>query len=239
MNGIVVRGIAGRRSEYRAVVSRLVASAEPVAVAEAFRTHLGLSELYLADLDAIAGHAPALPTYRALLRLGFRLWIDAGVRDRRRADLLAAEGAGVVVGLETVAGPDALAEILKIHGDRAVFSLDLRAGVPMGERPQWGSADASEIAERCFDLGVRRLLVLDLARVGVGTGTGTETFCRRLSTAHPELAVWAGGGVRNAADLHRLRENGVQATLVASALHDGVITALEVTAVRDGEARPL
>src|SRR5260370_41727564 len=69
LNGVVMRGGAGRRSEYRPVVSHLVASAEPLAVAEAFRTHFGLNELYLADLDAIAGRELSLPAYRALLRL--------------------------------------------------------------------------------------------------------------------------------------------------------------------------
>jgi phosphoribosylformimino-5-aminoimidazole carboxamide ribotide isomerase len=223
LNGVVVRGVAGRRSEYRPVVSRLAASADPVAVAEAFRTHLGLSELYLADLDAIAGIPPALPTYRALRRLGFRLWVDAGVVGRERADILAAEDVGLVAGLETVASPDALADILRAHGGRTVFSLDLRGGVPIGDRTAWDGADAWEIAGRAVRLGARRLLVLDLARVGVGAGTGTETLCARLVSTYHELEVWAGGGVRNAEDLRRLGSAGARAALVASALHDGVV----------------
>ena len=60
MGGKVVRGVGGRRSEYRPVVSRLTTSCDPVAVAEAFRQQLGIDELYLADLDAIAGARPAL-----------------------------------------------------------------------------------------------------------------------------------------------------------------------------------
>ena len=58
--GLVVRGVAGRRQEYRPVVSRLTPSSRPIDVAGAFRDHLGLDHLYLADLDAIAGAAPAL-----------------------------------------------------------------------------------------------------------------------------------------------------------------------------------
>ncbi len=228
LNGVVVRGMAGRRAEYRPVVSRLAGSAEPATVGEAFRLHFGLSELYLADLDAIAGAAPSLPIYRTLSQLGFRLWVDAGVRDRERADELVKAGVGLVVGLETVVGPAALADILKVHGDRAVFSLDLRGGVPMGNRTAWDGQDAWSIAERSIALGARRILVLDLARVGVGAGTGTETLCTRLTETYPDLEVWAGGGIRNATDLHRLRDAGVKAVLVASALHDGNITAADV-----------
>ena len=146
MHGVVVRGIAGRRADYRPIVSRLVNSAEPLAVAEAFRRIFGLDELYVADLDAIGGQGPALGTYRELIGLGFRLWVDAGVRERPRADEVAAEGAGIVVGLETIGGPAALAEVFRVHGERAVFSLDLRAGVPLGNRSAWGGADAPGIA---------------------------------------------------------------------------------------------
>src|SRR5260370_21980952 len=88
MAGRVVRGIAGRRQEYRPVASRLTASCHPVDVARAFRDHFGLAELYVADLDAIAGAPPALATYATLHSLGVRLWVDAGVRDTERAQCL-------------------------------------------------------------------------------------------------------------------------------------------------------
>src|SRR4051794_10759704 len=53
MGGVVVRGVGGRRSEYRPVASSLCASAAPLDVAEAFRRECGIGELYLADLEAI------------------------------------------------------------------------------------------------------------------------------------------------------------------------------------------
>jgi phosphoribosylformimino-5-aminoimidazole carboxamide ribotide isomerase len=224
LQGAVVRGVAGRRAQYRPVVSRLIASSEPRAVAEAFRSQFGLAELYVADLDAIAGDAPSIPMYQALLRRGFRLWVDAGVRDRERADAIADSGLGIIIGLETVRGPTALADVLRSHADRAVFSLDLRDGVPLGDRAAWDGADAFAVAERAFGLGATRVLVLDLAHVGVGSGTGTEVLCDRLITASPQCQVWVGGGVRNADDLRRLKAQGVSAVLIASALHDGSVT---------------
>ena len=68
---------------------------------------------------------------------------------------------------------------------------------------------------------MRGLLVLDLARVGEGAGTGTEELCARLARTFPGVAISAGGGVRGVEDLERLRLCGVEAVLVASALHDG------------------
>src|SRR5207237_7362011 len=78
--GQVVRGIGGRRAEYRPITSVLTDSAKPLDVARAFRDRLGLRECYLADLDAIAGSPPQIETYQAIQSLGMRLWVDAGVR---------------------------------------------------------------------------------------------------------------------------------------------------------------
>jgi phosphoribosylformimino-5-aminoimidazole carboxamide ribotide isomerase len=230
MGGVVVRGVGGRRREYRPVVSQLSPSCAPLDVARAFAEHFGLTELYLADLDAIGGAWPAWATYAALHAAGFRLWVDAGVRRPEDARQLARTGVEtVVVGLETVAGPDALGEVVGDLGARVAFSLDLRDGTPLGEAG-WGATDAWSIAARVVGLGVRRLLVLDLARVGGGAGTGTDALCARLATAYPEVEVSAGGGVRGLADLRRLRDCGVRAALVASALHDGAMTAADLRA---------
>ncbi len=221
--GVVVRGVAGRRDEYRPVVSTLTPSSRPLDVARALRDKLGLAELYVADLDAIAGGEPAWATIAALRADDFRLWVDAGVRDAAGARRLAACGVETIVaGLETVAGPAALGEVAGAWGPRVVFSLDLKEGTPLASAG-WEGDDAWSIALQAIRLGVRRVLVLDLARVGTGTGPGARELCRRLAAEHPEVEVSAGGGVRGRADLDQLRECGVRAVLVASALHDGAL----------------
>jgi phosphoribosylformimino-5-aminoimidazole carboxamide ribotide isomerase len=224
MGGVVVRGIGGRREEYRPIVSRLTSSCVPIDVARAFRDHLGCAELYLADLDAIRGAAPAWDIYEGLRRAGFALWVDAGVRDAKGARALAAVGAeGVVIGLETIRGPTELARACADLGSRVIFSLDLKGGEPLGGRSAWQRPDAKRIAAQAIALGARRLLVLDLLRVGEGRGLGTEALCAALVAEHPDVEVAAGGGVRGPTDLRRMRECGIGAALVASALHDGTL----------------
>jgi phosphoribosylformimino-5-aminoimidazole carboxamide ribotide isomerase len=225
--GLVVRGVAGRREEYRPVISRLTGSALPVDVARAFLSHLGLSELYLADLDAIAGAPPALETFAALHALGCRLWVDAGLRTADQALPLADAGVETLVaGLETLAGPEELARLCDRHGERVVFSLDLKEGKPLGNLSPWAETSPEALARQAVSRGVQRLLVLDLTRVGVGTGTGTEELCRHLATEYPDVELAAGGGVRGPDDLRRLADCGVKAVLVSSALHDGRLMSL-------------
>lgn len=220
--GLVVRGVAGRRAEYRPVVSRLTDSAEPLRVAEAFRRHFQLSELYLADLDAIAGAAPALEVYERLRGDGFRLWVDAGLKDYCGTARLSSSVDGLVAGLETLAGPAVLRDLcLALGSDHVVFSLDLKAGQPLGDLRGWREHEPLALAGEAIEQGVRQLLVLDLARVGVSSGVGSESLCTELHRRYPAVAVWAGGGIRDAADLRRLAATGVSTVLVASALHDG------------------
>src|SRR3954464_5268789 len=174
MNGVVVRGVGGRRTEYRPVTSRLTSWTDPVEVARALVDAYRPRELYLAALDAIGGGAAAFGVYRAIAGLGVRLWVDAGVRDGQGARRVAEAGCDAVAGLETVPNAEALGEIVAAAGaERVVFSLDLRDGVPLR---RW-SASPVEAAVAC---GITRLIVLDLARVGGGTGTGTEELCRQI-----------------------------------------------------------
>jgi phosphoribosylformimino-5-aminoimidazole carboxamide ribotide isomerase len=219
--GEAVRAVGGVRRDYRPLVTPLAESSRPLAVAQGYRRHLGLSELYVADLDAIEGAEPNHPVLAALQADGFRLWVDAGVREVQRARSLAEAGVEtIVVGLETIAGPTALGQTAALLGPRLVFSLDLRDAAPLGGRRGWQSPDAWTIADEARALGVRRMLILDLARIGRNEGCGTEALCARLAARYPDLEVSAGGGVRGLNDLRRLENCGVRAALVASAFHE-------------------
>jgi phosphoribosylformimino-5-aminoimidazole carboxamide ribotide isomerase len=228
-NGQVVRGIGGRRNEYRPIVSRLTKSVDPVEIARAFREHFGFNQLYLADLDAIGGADPAVGVYAAIRELGFALWVDAGIRKVPMAAPLAAAGVEhIVVGLETIRGPLQLQLLCREYGSgRIVFSLDLKEGEPFGKFT-WKEEFAWGFAVQAIQLGVRQLIVLDLARVGSGTGVGTEELCGRLAAAYPDVTVIAGGGVRDITDIRRLQACGVRGVLVASALHDGRLSPHEL-----------
>jgi phosphoribosylformimino-5-aminoimidazole carboxamide ribotide isomerase len=208
---------------------------DAVALARWYMRDVGLTELYVADLDAIANRPPQDTLVAALAALGAPLWLDSGaasVGEARRALELAA--AVVVVGLETMPSYDALAEICaSAGGDRVAFSLDLRNGEPVVA--SMASAirgdPAHVVAARAAGAGVGALIVIDLARVGTGTGLDLALIAR-VRKAIPGLTLLAGGGVRGADDLARLADAGCDGALVATALHDGRLAAAEVAAAR-------
>ncbi|HXT58936.1 MAG TPA: HisA/HisF-related TIM barrel protein [Pirellulales bacterium] len=231
MGGLVVRGVGGRRHEYRPIESRLCSGAKPGAVARALREQFAIDEIYVAELDAIAGAEPAWDILRELAGCGLSLRVDAGITTLERARRLAefrADGkplSAVIAGLESLASPDALKEMLAAVGpERLVFSLDLKAEVPLVAASAWRGLDAFRIASAALKLGVRRLIVLDLARVGMSAGAGTEGICRRLRQLDSGVEIVAGGGVRGVEDLESLAAAGCDGVLIASALHDGRLT---------------
>jgi phosphoribosylformimino-5-aminoimidazole carboxamide ribotide isomerase len=234
-DGLAVHAVAGQRSHYRPVQSLLHPSADPLELARAYRHLLGLDELYVADLDAIARGEQDHALYSELTGIGLDVWLDAGVRSENDLHgLVDNPRTTIVVGLETIRGAAALEAILCLAGaDRVVFSLDLFAGVPrVSAGAGWVSADPEELALQFVELGVRRLLLLDLSRVGTGSGTGTELLLSRLRARHPGLEISVGGGISGLDEIHAFRDQGAAAVLVGSALHDGRIGRRELDQLR-------
>jgi phosphoribosylformimino-5-aminoimidazole carboxamide ribotide isomerase len=226
--GMAVHAIGGRRAQYQPLRSVWQASPSPIALADALRVGLGIDRLYLADLDAIEGRGLNREIHERLAVEGFELWLDSGVRDHESLEPLSgivADRLQVVVGLESVASPAALGAMIERNGpDRVIFSLDLDEGNPrIAPGAAWLSNDPQGIASRAIELGIRNVILLDLARVGTERGIGTEALLMRLRTRYPEIAVTVGGGVRGMDDLLKLREWGASGVLVGSAIHDGRI----------------
>lgn len=210
-DGRAVRAYAGQRDRYQPIC-------DAVDLARRYIEHYTLTELYVADLDAIERGRPASATIRQIAGIGVSLWLDAGVssldRARHALDLGAAH---VVVGLETLQSFDALQAICAgIGGDRVAFGLDLRGGEPIAghdiprETPE-------RLAARAGNAGAGSLIVIDLARVGTRIGLDVELLAR-VREAAPGLTLLAGGGVRGAEDLEKLAGAGCDGALVATAL---------------------
>jgi phosphoribosylformimino-5-aminoimidazole carboxamide ribotide isomerase len=229
LRGQVVRGIGGRRTEYRPVQSSLAADPSPHAVATAFAAQFGFQTAYVADLDAIMHQQPDCQSWQTIASCGLDLWLDAGVgalaEVQRTWELAAACRTKVrlVVGLETLASEQQLAAIAAYLPD-AIFSLDLVAGAPKSSIAAWKDHSPVRIAQTVFEHGLRDLIVLDLADVGTRGGTRTLELCRQLRRAGDVRQIIAGGGVRHASDLVALADAGCDAALVASALHDGQLS---------------
>jgi phosphoribosylformimino-5-aminoimidazole carboxamide ribotide isomerase len=204
--GAAVHAVRGERERYRPL-------GDPLAVARSF----GLAELYVADLDAIAGAGDNNVLIGALARHA-RVMVDAGVGEPERSDALLELGVHrVVVGTETLVEADALGPLLP----EAVLSVDMREGRTLSPDPRLAGLPALDALSVLHRPGLREVIVLDLARVGSGAGPDVAAIAE-MHAAFPELELLAGGGVRGADDLRALADAGAAGALVATALHRGV-----------------
>jgi phosphoribosylformimino-5-aminoimidazole carboxamide ribotide isomerase len=230
-SGAAVHAVRGERERYRPLRSEIVAGSDPVDVARAVRDRFGLDELYVADLDAIAGRARQSAVLAALAR-EVRLMVDAGAtRAAAVRQLLELGAARVVIGTETLVDQAALERLRGELPDASlVLSLDLRRRGVLSPDAELARLGAAEALARLARSGVREVIVLDLARVGSGAGPDVA-LVRELRARFPELELLAGGGVRDAADLRALAEAGAAGALVATALHCGAIGPGELQAL--------
>jgi len=232
-DGTAVHAVRGERERYRPVRSLIAGGAgDPLSIVRAFRSELGLDELYVADLDAITGAGEQSATIRALAREA-RVMVDAGANEAERARALLGLGVHqVVVGTETLTGPDALGRLVaELPAGAVVLSVDLRDGAALSPHPQLAGLPALDAVARLHRAGLREAIVLDLARVGSRAGPDVGLIAE-LHAAFPDLALLAGGGVRDVEDLHALGDAGAAGALVATALHGRVIGPRELAELR-------
>ncbi len=230
IRGKAVLGRGGVRDEYKPVRSALTESSGPVDVAGAFRRSLGLNEVYIADIDMIEGRGSNLSIIREIRKkTRVNVILDPGIKfPEDISDELAVSADVIVLGTETLGSLDTAKEAVRILGPRRVTaSIDLKKGELLsGIRELEDPEKAIEIFSGKF--GIRKFILLDLNYVGSMKGP-SERLCGIIrGFKNSGLCFSAGGGVKRAEDILKLKEAGAAAALVASALHSGKINRKDI-----------
>ena len=221
-DGAVVHAKAGDRAQYRPVESPFGAPDDPVAIARGLLAVTGSPSLYIADLDAISGTGNHFELVRGLSDAlpGVTVWIDAGFSDVADCAFWLPLGATLVIGSESLPAVDNWREIHGAFGESVVLSLDFGTDGSRGPEPLFSDPA----------LWPRRLIAMDLTRVGADTGPNVDRL-KSIVDAADGCAVFAAGGVRNLDDLSALATLQAQGALLATALHSGAITQKEIAAL--------
>ena len=215
--GQVVHAVEGKRTAYRPIETPLANSTEPADLARGLRALFPFRKIYVADLDGIEGrgrNTRLVPSLSQVLP-HTEIWIDAGTGSRGAARaVLAAPIATLVVGSESLENARVWHDIVAEAPPRTVLSLDFRGSEFMG--PEALLDDPT--------LWPARVIVMTLDRVGSGGGPDVARL-QQIASRAGSRRVYAAGGIRNRADLDRIRAAGAAGALVASALHAQKITA--------------
>ena len=220
MGGAVVRARLGARDSYAAIETRLSATSAPLDVIAGLLALHPFGAIYVADLDAILARGDHDNVVRALAdafpQVGF--WVDAGVAGATsaRSWLSRHPRNTLVLGSESLKSSTTLEELSAER--RIVLSLDF-----LGDR---FLGPAAFLAAQ--HLWPARVIVMTLSRIGADTGPDLDRLSSIMQTT--DARIYAAGGVRGPADLDALARRGAHGVLVASALHDGLLTAADLAA---------
>ncbi len=221
-SGMVVHAKAGDRDRYRPIESVLTTSTNPVEVANAFKK-LGARELYIADLDAIEKRGSNLTSVLEIKKLGLDVLLDSGISIARDVkDLL--DVGKVVVGTETLQSLDELAKMTDMC--EIVLSLDFKGDELLTRMEELKKLDAEDLIKIFSSYDIKKIIYLDLKRVGTSCGMREEMMERMVRATSISLLV--GGGINDIFDIRRMQTLGVSGVLVATAIHNGKITKEDV-----------
>lgn len=218
-NGVVVHARQGNRERYEPLKSDVCQACDLFEVIETLNQRFGFSLFYIADLNAIMqeGDNSSLihQAINAFPRIVF--WIDSGfpLYDN---DFRQQLNYFPVLGSESFR-EDNISELKKFN-NAFVLSLDYSATGALG-------------AKSLFDidsLWPEQIIIMSLTKVGSNRGPDVEKladYCRR----YPQKNFIAAGGVRHIGDLTALQQIGIKQTLIATALHNGNLTAEEIASL--------
>jgi phosphoribosylformimino-5-aminoimidazole carboxamide ribotide isomerase len=183
----------------------------------------GAPLIHVVDLDG-ARRGRTRPDFvgrLAELAAPAKLQASGGIRSPADAELLLAAGAArVVIGTAALADPEALERFVTPLGDRLVVAIDVRGGrvAARGWLDDTG-LDAADVARRCAEAGVSRILCTAIERDGMLGGPDLELL-RNVREASG-LPVLAAGGIRSEADLDAVAAIGCEGAVVGRALLGG------------------
>lgn len=225
LQGRVVRLAEGDRERVT------VDGGDPLEAAARFAA-AGASWLHLVDLDGAFSGRPS-PSLVARVAEAAPLPVQVGGGYRTLESISAALEAGaarVLIGTAAL-DPALLTESARRFGDRLAVAVDVRDGLVAIEG--WvrdSELGAVELARRCRDAGVRRLVVTSTRRDGSLAGPDLELVAATRAAAR--LPVVAAGGIASLDDVRAVRAAGCEGAVVGSALWRGRFTLAEAVGLQ-------
>jgi phosphoribosylformimino-5-aminoimidazole carboxamide ribotide isomerase len=201
---------------------RVAARAQPEELVRRFAA-AGARLIHVVDLDGARGGGIRQDLIGHLVDAAApaKLQASGGIRSPADAEqLLAAGAARVVVGTAALAEPEALGQFVAQLGDRLLVAIDVRGGrvAARGWLEDTG-LDAADVAGRCAEAGVPRILCTAIERDGMLGGPDLDLLQRVREAS--SLPVLAAGGIRSEADLAAVAAAGCEGAVVGRALLDG------------------
>ncbi len=226
-NSHVVHAKHGQRAHYQPIKSILSDASDVFSIVEGLLKLYPFHIVYIADIDAISNTGNHFEQIELLSGMYPQItwWIDNGVRNVS-ARILYASQANIraVFGSEHIHTLQDYWAVSYAYESRQVLSLDKLDDLELG---------ATELHQTGL-YWPDDAICMTLNHVGSNMGsdiTRLQTLMQLNHARKKPANIFAAGGVRNSEDLLQLKLLGMAGVLVASALHNGKITAQQLSEI--------
>jgi len=226
LNGGVVHAKKGDRAAYQAIHSQLTPSSQPLDIVAALLELYPFQQLYIADLNAIqkldASHENNYNVIASIKELypALELWVDAGISNNVELNLWQKLGTRLIIGSENFINISDYSSLSTLDKNY-ILSLDF---MPLGYQ---GPAELLTKTEYWS----QDVIVMSLSNVGANNGMNIDLLQKTMARAKG-FNIIAAGGIRNVDDLVILKEMGISAALLATALHQKQISTEQLESIK-------
>lgn len=210
--GKVVHASGEDRRSYPPLQSVLTRHHQPINVVTDLLAFYPFNIIYVADLEGIFHQQMNRILYEQLA-VDFPeviFWIDAGIQSQQQWTTL-----NRVLNIQAVIGSESLQDLSVLTSAKhGLLSLDFQNGAFLGQPEIWQQPE----------LWPNKVIAMNLDNVGAQEGPDF-TLLRTIQKKRVDVEVIAAGGVRSLQDLQKLAQQNIFGALIASALHNGNLSA--------------
>lgn len=188
----------------------------------------GAEYLHLVDLDgALAGKPQNLFVIKRIIdAVDIPVELGGGIRTMENIENMLEIGVDrVILGSVAVREPELVSEACMNFDNRIAVGIDAKDGIVAVDG--WGTSgdmEATELAERMGDVGVRTIIYTDISRDGTLSGINVEATAELARVSG--VSVIASGGVGSLADIEALKQreaDGISGVILGKAIYTGAV----------------
>ncbi len=224
LNSICVHAIKGKRSQYAPLKSYMFRTSDPNDIIETLHNKYTFNEFYIADLDAIMRNQLNSEIILMLLhKYDIKIMLDSGISTEEDTNAILKLGIeDIIIGLETLENLDVIESTLRVIGkEKIIVSIDMYLEKVITQINELKFNSIPDIVKKIGDLGVYKIILLDLFRVGQKLGGISPLYLDIRNQFNGEIYV--GGGIKNLSDIQAYYDNQFSGVLIGTALYDGTI----------------
>ena len=224
LNSEAVHAIKGERERYKPLKAVWINNCDPIKIVKKLKDDYEIKDIYIADLDAIIKKEPNFKLLEKILTIpNVKIIIDPGILSIKNVKIYSKYSIDtLILGLETIKNLKVISKCLKIYGkSKTIVSIDMYNELIQTNINELQNQKPIEIIKKIEDLGVEKIILLDLYKVGQKLGGIPQLYQQIRDEFKGNIIV--GGGIKDMDDIKLYNQHNFSGVLIGTALHDGTI----------------